>query len=77
MDHIHNEFGKYEDDLNIPAPIRSGISLAKKTLDRYYTKTDDVEIYRIAMSRSFLTFINFTELIQMKVLHPRHKLAYF
>ena len=58
IDHIHNEFKKYEADLNIPSPIHSGISLAKRTLSRYYSKTDDVEVYRIAMSQSFFKHLS-------------------
>ena len=53
MDHIHNEFEKYEDDLDIPVPIHSGMSLARKMLNQYYSKTDDVKVYHIAMSQLF------------------------
>ena len=34
-------------DLNIA--VRASLGLAKKTLNRYYAKTDDSELYRIAM----------------------------
>jgi len=32
------------------AAIRALVGMAKKTLNRYYTKTDDLELYCIAMS---------------------------
>lgn len=31
--------------------IRSAVRLGKKTLDKYYSKTDDSHIYRIAMGK--------------------------
>lgn len=31
--------------------IRIALSLGKKTLERYYSKTDDTEAYRICMSK--------------------------
>ena len=33
--------------------IRAAVNLAKKTMNRYYNKTDDSECYRIAMSKLF------------------------
>ncbi|KIL54602.1 hypothetical protein M378DRAFT_45706, partial [Amanita muscaria Koide BX008] len=50
MDHIDTIFTKSL----LPASkantaIRAAISTAKKTLNRYYSRTDDAEVYRIAM----------------------------
>ena len=53
IDHIHNVFKKYKDDLNIPVPICSRISFTRRTLNHYYLKTDDIEVYHIAMSHLF------------------------
>ena len=41
---------KIADPLSQPA-IRAACSLAKQTLNTYYSKTDDSEIYRIAMGK--------------------------
>lgn len=52
MDHIDTHFTNVilpESDLN-PA-IHAAIGLGKKTLNQYYSKTDMVEVYRIAMGK--------------------------
>lgn len=52
MDHIDTHFTNVilpESDLN--PEIRAAIGLGKKTLNRYYSKTDMVEVYRIAMGK--------------------------
>ena len=38
-------------DSKLQAAIRTSLGLAKKTLNRYYTKTDDSELYRITMGK--------------------------
>ncbi|KAH7903431.1 hypothetical protein BJ138DRAFT_1020640 [Hygrophoropsis aurantiaca] len=55
MDHIDTTFtqgiikkGANKTDTLSPA-IRAALGLAKKTLNRYYSKTDASEVYRIAM----------------------------
>jgi hypothetical protein len=58
--------------------IRAALTLGKKTLNQYYDKTDNSEVFRIAMSKYydifyFLPIHRYTCL----VLDPRHKLAYF
>ncbi|KAJ3738201.1 hypothetical protein EV360DRAFT_58339, partial [Lentinula raphanica] len=35
-------------------PIRHALSIGKKTLNKYYSLTDDSELYRIAMGKNFL-----------------------
>lgn len=52
MDHIDTHFTNIvmpDSDLN-PA-ICAAVGLGKKTLNRYYSKTDMVEVYRIAMGK--------------------------
>lgn len=46
-------------------------------LNKYYAKTDDTIIYRIAMSEFFSVLACVTLLTVTLVLHPRHKTAYF
>ena len=55
--------------------IRAALAIGKKTLNRYYNKTDHSEVYRIAMGKLSPTCSNFTD--DLLVLHPRHKLHYF
>jgi len=66
------------------AAIQAALSVGKKTLNRYYAKTDLSSTYRIAMgtSHAFFYFI-ITRYVCLQVcslvlvLHPRHKLSYF
>jgi hypothetical protein len=50
MDHIDETLTTQSQDMSIAPSIRGALSLAKKTLNKYYNKTDDSEVYRIAMS---------------------------
>ena len=52
MDLINEEFKKYSNNTKIPAAIRAAIQVGRRTLNRYYSRTDDAEIYRIAMGKS-------------------------
>ncbi|KAF9541913.1 hypothetical protein CPC08DRAFT_650423 [Agrocybe pediades] len=49
MDHINDSFTSKANDPNYSPAIRAALGLAKKTLNRYYSRTDDSEAYRIAM----------------------------
>jgi hypothetical protein len=51
MDHIDHELTKYSINRKYLHSIRSGVSLAKETLNHYYSRTDHSEVYRIAMSK--------------------------
>ena len=51
MDIINDRLTAHANDLAISPAIRSAIGLAKGTLNRYYSRTDDSEAYRIAMSK--------------------------
>ena len=51
MDHIDETLTNQARDPAIEPSIRAALSIAKKTLNRYYDKTDDSEVYRIAMSK--------------------------
>jgi NOL1/NOP2/fmu family ribosome biogenesis protein len=68
MDLIDQKLTTYSHNKKYRASIRAAVSLAKKTLNRYYELTDSSEVYRIAMGKqcstpsstavmlSFLTF---------------------
>ncbi|KAF8986600.1 hypothetical protein BDQ17DRAFT_1259421, partial [Cyathus striatus] len=49
MDRINDHLTATAIDSSIPSPIRSAAGLAKKTLNKYYSHTDESEAYRIAM----------------------------
>ncbi|KAF8812982.1 hypothetical protein BYT27DRAFT_7056681, partial [Phlegmacium glaucopus] len=49
MDIINDRLTIRANDTSICPALRSALGLAKKTLNRYYSRTDDSEAYRIAM----------------------------
>lgn len=52
MDHIDTTFtNAIQPTSKTHLAIRYALRLAKKTLNKYYSMTDEVEVYRIAMSR--------------------------
>jgi hypothetical protein len=51
MDHIDETLTTQSRDIILEPSIRAALSIAKKTLNKYYDKTDQSEVYRIAMSR--------------------------
>jgi len=56
MDIINDRLTAKANDPAISPAIRSALGLAKKTLNRYYSRTDDSEAYRIAMSKCYNYF---------------------
>lgn len=51
MDYIDQQLVAYSLNPRYSASIKASITLGKKTLNRYYDKTDQSEIYRIAMGK--------------------------
>ena len=76
MGHIDEVLTANTVERQFSAAIRAALTMGKRTLNHYYTKTDLSEVYRIAMGVYFGTVwqkcSNF-----FPVLHPRHKLIYF
>ncbi|KIM50294.1 hypothetical protein SCLCIDRAFT_34436 [Scleroderma citrinum Foug A] len=57
MDHIDKEFTMYAlDASSYSPPIRAALEMAKKTLNRYYARTDESHLYHIAMDTNSLIF---------------------
>jgi hypothetical protein len=54
MDHIDETLASQSIDPDYEPSIRAGLSLAKITLNRYYSATDNSEVYRIAMGEHLL-----------------------
>jgi hypothetical protein len=50
MDHIDEQLTTEARDPKYEPAIRASLALGRKTINRYYNKTDDSEVYRIAMS---------------------------
>jgi hypothetical protein len=63
MDVINDRLTVKANDRSLSLAIRSSLGLAKKTLNRYYSRTDDSEAYRIAMSTfsTCILFFNFAK----------------
>jgi hypothetical protein len=75
MDHIDRHLATAaRDDTYLPC-IQAALSMGKRLLNKYYSSTDQSELYRIAMSK-FQSYYDAPALIFV-VLHPSHKLAYF
>jgi hypothetical protein len=71
MDHIDEYLTTAVRNMKISKAIRAALALGKQTLNRYYNKTDQSEVYRIAMSSFFLfffLFISFKSLVQFYTL---------
>lgn len=50
MDKMHTELTAAVENANYSSALRAALSLGKTVLDKYYSLSDDSEIYRIAMS---------------------------
>lgn len=57
MDHIDETLTTQSRNRKFEASIRAALGIAKKTLNKYYDKTDNSEVYRIAMSASFFEIL--------------------
>ena len=78
MDHIDAHLATATQDPSYPLSICAALAIGKKTLNRYYNKTDHSEVYRIAMGMfPSSLIILYANSHQVLVLHPRHKLKYF
>lgn len=51
MDYLDQQLTTSALNMKYSKPIKASITLGKKTLNRYYDKTDQSEIYRIAMGQ--------------------------
>lgn len=54
MDHINTHLATAANDPIYPVAIRSVLAVGKRTINRYYNKTDHSEVYCIAMGTSFI-----------------------
>lgn len=77
MDHIDEHLATAAGDSKYSLAIKAALAIGKKTLNRYYDKTDHSEVFRIAMGNFFLILFTLNLSYLFLVLHPRHKLQYF
>ena len=79
MDHLDSHLLNAASNPKYSIAMKAALSIGKKTLNRYYDKTDHSEVFRIAMGKPHLMFSLFLSdiVLQYTVLHPRHKLQYF
>ena len=55
MDHIDTYLATATQDTKYSVSIRAALAIGKRTLNRYYNKTDHSEVYRIAMGKFCLS----------------------
>ena len=53
MDHIDEHLATAALNADYPKAIKAALAIGKTTLNRYYNKTDHLEIFRIAMGIIF------------------------
>jgi hypothetical protein len=56
MDHIDDYLATACGNIKLSKAIRAALAIGKETLNRYYNKTDQSDVYRIAMGRSVHLF---------------------
>jgi hypothetical protein len=79
MDRIDEVLTTNALDKQYSISVQAALAMGKKTLNRYYSKTDFSDVYRIAMSAYRVVYIDLSpsKFTLLPVLHPRHKLQYF
>jgi hypothetical protein len=78
MDHIDSVLATNAIDKRYCLAIQAALTIGKKTLNHYYSKTDLSNVYRIAMGNVRVIYFHNASLNRcLTVLHPRHKLEYF
>jgi hypothetical protein len=77
MDHIDKALATSSNDSYQFSPsIHAALALGKNAMNKYYNKTDQSEVYCIAMGEPPF-YLFYTTFYVVSVLHPRHKLEYF
>jgi len=68
MDHIDTTFTNAIQPTSVAHPaICYALRLAKKTLNKYYSLTDEAEVYRIAMSKSPSLWLSICPMFLIKI----------
>ena len=80
MDYIDKHLASGSVNERYSPSIRAAMAIGKTILNKYYTLTDNSEVYRIAMGMLFLLYDRHGTLVQIYtcvVLDPKRKLEYF
>jgi len=56
MDKMHDELEATSKDAKYSLAVRAALTTGKNLLNKYYSLTDDSEVYRIAMGMSLTSF---------------------
>jgi len=59
MDHIDEHLATAALSSTYPLAIKAALAIGKRTLNRYYDKTDHSEVFRIAMGQFYLKYVLF------------------
>ena len=63
MDHIDEHLATAATNDKYPLAIKAALSIGKKTLNRYYDKTDHSEVFRITMGKNFLAVLQYIPIL--------------
>jgi hypothetical protein len=61
MDKMHTELTTAIENFNYSPALKAALSLGKSVLDKYYSLSDDSEIYRIAMGKYNIIHSNYCQ----------------
>jgi hypothetical protein len=64
MDHIDEHLASAAINQKYNPAIRAALAIGKRTLNRYYDRTDHSELYRIAMGKCHTLFFNLANISQ-------------
>ena len=78
IDRLNDALDDFASDVSLPPTLRVAAARGSMVLNKYYSKTDDSVVFRIAMSKCFFN-LKILNLIctRIVVLHPSYKLEYF
>jgi hypothetical protein len=65
MDHLNEHLATAASGHKYDTVIKAAIAVGKKTLNRYYDRTDHSELYRIAMCTCFLNIFHASSLANL------------
>jgi hypothetical protein len=77
MDHIDRVLATNAIENHSSLAVQVVLSISKKTLNHYYSKTDLSNIYQITMGKYYHLFPYLFAKLSLPVFHPCHKLDYF
>lgn len=77
MDHIDEKLATAAIDDDYPPAIQAALAIGKKTLNRYYDKTDHSEVFRIAMGMIFLVVLLYISFLFVTSVAPSSQASIF